>query len=103
MVLLRHLSAWSQSRRDAAIPLCRRRDRRRGVSLESDLAGAGGGRRFGGGWRPRRPKGARPVLAGAVCPVLLPCSFVVFLVGCAAVVCCGAPAGGPRGFRRGAG
>ena len=24
MVLLRHLSAWSQSRRDAAIPLCRR-------------------------------------------------------------------------------
>src|SRR5215467_8356765 len=28
MVLLRHLSAWSQSRYDATIPLCRRRNRR---------------------------------------------------------------------------
>jgi uncharacterized membrane protein YeaQ/YmgE (transglycosylase-associated protein family) len=43
MVLLRHLSAWRQSRRDAAIPLCRRRDRyeafrSKAISLVLDAA-----------------------------------------------------------------
>ena len=54
MVLRRHFSAGSQSRRDAAIPLCRRRDCRRRVSLEGDLTGIGGWRRLGGVWRRSR-------------------------------------------------
>src|SRR5215813_8601061 len=85
MVLLRHLSAWSQSRRDAAIPLCRRRDRRRGVSLESDLAGAGGWRRFGGVRRRSRQMVARPVRAGAVRRLLRLDPCAVSRVGCPAV------------------
>ena len=48
VVLRRHFSAGSQSRRDAAIPLCRRRDCRPGISLESDLPGASRWRGLGG-------------------------------------------------------
>ena len=85
MVLLRHLSPRSQPRRDPAIPLCRRRDRRRGVSLESDLAGAGGRRRLGGVRRRSRQMVARPVRAGAVRRLLCLDPRAVSRVGCPAV------------------